>query len=95
MLIVIAIAVVPIAVHPQGGAPDSLSAALGVLVLLVLFALAVPNIAICVRRLHDANMSGALWLLNLILYVGGFILLILTLMPSQHAGARFGRAPTS
>jgi uncharacterized membrane protein YhaH (DUF805 family) len=54
----------------------------------------VPSIAISVRWLHDANMSGALYLRNFVPDVGGFVVLIRTLMPSRQEGVRFDRANT-
>lgn len=65
--------------------------------LLVLFGLAqiVASIALGVRRLHDANFSGLLYLLALIPYLGGLILLILNLLPSDPAGRRFDRGATA
>ena len=53
----------------------------------------VPSLALTWRRLHDANLSGLLWLLTFIPSVGGLIVLILTLLPSKPEGARFD-APT-
>jgi uncharacterized membrane protein YhaH (DUF805 family) len=49
----------------------------------------VPGIAVTVRRLHDANFSGFLYFLNAIPYVGGFVVFILTLMPSNPLGRRY------
>ncbi|WP_375388042.1 DUF805 domain-containing protein [uncultured Amnibacterium sp.] len=58
-------------------------------VLLLLLAQLVPSIAASVRRLHDANLSGLLYLLVLIPSVGGLILLVLHVLPSSPAGRRF------
>ena len=55
---------------------------------LVYLAVIVPGIAISVRRLHDVNMSGLLYLLVLT-SIGGIVILILTLMPSNPQGARY------
>jgi uncharacterized membrane protein YhaH (DUF805 family) len=49
----------------------------------------VPSIALTWRRLHDANLSGAFWFLALIPSVGGLVVLVLTLLPSDERGARF------
>lgn len=61
--------------------------------LLVIFALAhiVPTIALGVRRLHDVNMSGWFYLLSLIPYVGGLILVVFMVLPPKPEGARFDR----
>jgi len=52
----------------------------------------IPGLAVGVRRLHDANMSGWLLLLGLIPFIGGIILLVLTLLPSSPQGERFDAA---
>lgn len=60
-------------------------------ILLILWGLAtiVPQLALIVRRLHDANYAGPFIFLGLIPFVGGIILLVFTLLPSNPAGARF------
>lgn len=52
----------------------------------------VPTLSLLWRRLHDANLGGPWALLYLIPGVGGLIVLIMTLLPSNPAGARFDRA---
>lgn len=49
----------------------------------------VPSIALSVRRLHDADMSGGMYFLNFIPYLGSLIVLILNALPSKPSGARF------
>jgi len=56
---------------------------------LIGLALLIPNISVTVRRLHDANFSGWLYLLHLIPSVGSIIVLVLTLLPSNPEGRRF------
>lgn len=65
-------------------------AAVGI-VLLGLWFLAtfIPALAVTVRRLHDANYSGLLILVNFIPYLGALIVTIFTILPSNHLGARF------
>lgn len=62
-------------------------------VLLVIISLAsiVPNIALTVRRLHDANMPGLLYLITFFPYLGSFVLLILNIFPSKPEGAVYDR----
>jgi len=76
--------------------PDTTTGSLGagfvvlvVLASLFFLALIVPSIAVGVRRLHDANFSGLLYLLHLVPYIGGLIVLILNILPSKPEGARF------
>ena len=59
--------------------------------MLAFLAIAVPSIAVTVRRLHDAGFSGWLYLVNLVPYVGGLVILVLTILPSKPEGARFDR----
>ena len=62
-----------------------------VVMVVFLFGVMVPSIAVAVRRLHDANLSGWFFLLMLVPYVGGLVVLVLTLLPPKPDGARFDR----
>lgn len=53
----------------------------------------IPNLAVLVRRLHDANLSGWLVLLGIVPIIGGIAVLVFTLLPSQPAGQRYDRPP--
>ena len=61
----------------------------GVPLMLFLLAVIVPAIALQVRRLHDANISGLLVLIGLVPQLGGVVLLILSVLPSSPAGVRY------
>ncbi|MGO1515998.1 MAG: DUF805 domain-containing protein [Arthrobacter sp.] len=52
-------------------------------------AIIIPSIALSVRRLHDGNFSGFLYLLILVPILGGLVVLVLMIMPSVPEGARF------
>lgn len=58
---------------------------------LILWALAtiVPSLALTVRRLHDSNKSGWMYLLGLIPIVGGIIVLVFVLLPADPAGQQY------
>lgn len=58
--------------------------------ILFFLASAVPSLAVGSRRLHDAGYSGALLLLNLIPYLGSFVVLIFTVMPTSSNAGRYG-----
>ena len=62
------------------------------LVLLIAWIVAtiVPNIAITVRRLHDAGFSGWMYLLQLIPYLGALVVLILCASNTSPAAVRYG-----
>lgn len=42
----------------------------------------IPQIAVGVRRLHDAGFHGSWYLINLIPFIGGIIYLVLVLLPT-------------
>lgn len=62
-----------------------------VAVLWVLWAVGsiVPQIALFVRRMHDANLSGLLVLLHLIPTIGAIVGIILAALPTNPVGARY------
>jgi len=53
----------------------------------------IPNIAITIRRLHDSDKSGWLYLTSLIPYVGGLILIVLCCLRGTNGANRFGEDP--
>ncbi|QRY62971.1 DUF805 domain-containing protein [Gordonia sp. PDNC005] len=75
---------------PLFAAGDSaIGVVFGLLVLVYVLAVLVPSIAVGVRRLHDAGYSGLMYLLVLIPFVGGLVVLVLMCMDSKPEGARF------
>ena len=77
--------VLGITTSPDGGRTPG-TAAIPLIILMIIFYLAiiVPNLALTVRRLHDAGYSGWLVLLGLVPYLGGLILLIFAVLPLAH-----------
>ncbi len=63
------------------------------LMVLVALALVVPNIAVSVRRFHDQGKSGWFYLLGLIPYAGGLILLIFMCLPGTEGDNPYGPDP--
>jgi len=61
-----------------------------VVVVSILWGLAilVPSLALGWRRLHDANLAGALWIIALFI---GIVGIVYGLLPSNPEGARFDR----
>lgn len=51
----------------------------------------IPGLALAARRLHDVDLSGLFLLLLLIPSLGGFAILVMTLLPPNPRGARFDR----
>ena len=60
---------------------------------LLILASIVPSIAIAVRRQHDIGLSGWFYLLIFLPYVGGLILFVFSLIPSQGRENRWGPVP--
>ena len=58
-----------------------------------ILALVIPNISVAVRRLHDVGLSGWLYLLTFIPYVGGLFMLVVACIPSQPHPNAYGPAP--
>ena len=68
------------------------AASVGVAILVIwLLVTLVPQIALTVRRLHDANFTGWLVLLRLLPSAGDVILIVLATLQSNPAGARFDK----
>jgi len=61
--------------------------------LVIVVALIVPALAVGVRRFHDIDRSGWWWLIGLVPFVGGFLLVAWFCKPSMPGENRFGRLP--
>lgn len=76
-------------------APEYLDALVGVSALMwavLILGIIVPWISLGWRRLQDVNIHGALYLLCLIPYLGGFAVLVMCMLPPATAGRRFDRS---
>ncbi len=73
----------------NGDAPWATATLLG----LAAVAMIVPGLAVTVRRIHDLGLSGWFYLLVLIPYVGGLIIFVFTVMPSQKNENKWGPVP--
>ena len=52
----------------------------------------IPHFTVTVRRLHDSGKAGY-WYLVILLPLGGLILLVLMLLPSDYGDNAYGQAP--
>jgi uncharacterized membrane protein YhaH (DUF805 family) len=52
-----------------------------------------PALAVTVRRLHDIGVSGWLYLISLVPYVGGLVIFVMTLIPGQAGSNSYGPSP--
>ncbi len=55
--------------------------------------LVIPGIALASRRLHDVGLSGWLYLVSFVPYVGGLFMLVIACIPSQPQPNHYGLAP--
>lgn len=53
----------------------------------------VPGISVAVRRLHDRDLSGWLYLVNVIPYIGGIILFVFMCLDSRRESNKHGPSP--
>jgi uncharacterized membrane protein YhaH (DUF805 family)/cold shock CspA family protein len=53
----------------------------------------IPGLAITIRRQHDIGLSGWFYLLMLIPYIGGLIIFVFTLIPTQMHENKWGPVP--
>jgi uncharacterized membrane protein YhaH (DUF805 family) len=77
------------------GRGDTASTLIFIPVILYWFAILVPAIAVTVRRLHDTGRSGWWYFVAFVPFVGGFILLIFTLMEGTPGPNMYGSSPKS
>jgi uncharacterized membrane protein YhaH (DUF805 family) len=64
-----------------------------VIFVLYRLAVAVPSIAVTIRRLHDTGRSGWWWLICLVPVVGWIVILIYLVQDSQPGSNRYGPNP--
>lgn len=60
---------------------------------LLMLASFLPSLAVTVRRLHDANITGWAALIGIVPYVGWLILIVLLLLAGTKGANRFGAVP--
>ena len=65
----------------------------GVLYILYVLALFIPNLAVCVRRLHDVGKSGWMIFIALIPIIGAIWLLVLMLIEGDAGENGYGLNP--
>ncbi|WP_307830977.1 DUF805 domain-containing protein [Nucisporomicrobium flavum] len=74
------------------GNSDGGNVALGILVAVFILVVFLPTLAVTSRRLHDAGLSGW-WQLLGIIPLGGFAVLIMTLLDSNDGPNKYGPEP--
>lgn len=92
VVLTILVALLAAATSSSTGEPSALVGVLVIVLVLAALAVVVPSIAISVRRLHDADYSGWLYLLTLT-SIGSLVLIVFFVLPAKPSGARFDRQP--
>ena len=82
-------------IDPSSGEMSGMSGMAAAILVLLGLAIIVPAMAVQVRRFHDQDRSGWLVLLNLIPYLGGFIVLIMMCLEGTNGANRYGPDPKS
>lgn len=77
----------------EGAGMRRASDLLGMTLMLLIFALLVPTLAVTVRRLHDVGMSGAMVLIALVPFFGSIALIIICAQRSKPGHNQYGLAP--
>lgn len=96
IVVLVLLITVGIAIAAMTGAGGEPSAAfwlvLGVAGLMWL-GIIIPTIAVQVRRFHDQNHSGWMFLLNFIPYVGGLVVIVFMCIEGTNGDNRYGPDP--
>lgn len=71
--------------------------ATGGMILMVIFVLGsiIPSIAVTVRRFHDQDLSGWMYLLSFVPYIGGLVVFVFMCIGGTNGENRFGPDPKS
>ena len=95
LLVILAVAFDPSWQTGVVGDEDLGAASAAVLIVLGLFALGsiIPSIAVAVRRFHDQDKSGWMYLLSFIPYVGGIIVLVFMCFDGTPGENSYGPDP--
>jgi uncharacterized membrane protein YhaH (DUF805 family) len=72
---------------------DSVPMVTTTFLLLFILGTFLPSLAITVRRMHDIGVSGWIYLVALVPYIGGFVIFVMSVIPSQAGTNTYGRSP--
>jgi uncharacterized membrane protein YhaH (DUF805 family) len=92
-LIILAIALLLYTMNLSESAMGMLLVPVWLILFIGSMALVVPTIAVTVRRLHDQDKSGWMFLLGFIPLVGGIILLVFMCLEGTRGPNRYGPDP--
>lgn len=80
--------ILDIQAETTGSSPSLISGLLSLLMLAFYVAIIVPMLSLTWRRLHDAGYSGLFFFLSFVPFIGGIILLVFTIMPTNQSAHR-------
>jgi len=66
---------------------EAAGAIISVVLMLVVF---IPSLAVAIRRLHDTDRSGWWYLIVLVPYIGGLVLLVFMALPGTEGANDYG-----
>ncbi|MCC5083750.1 DUF805 domain-containing protein [Xanthomonas campestris] len=73
--------------------PGALAWVVFAIMMIVVLAMVVPSIAVSVRRFHDQGKSGWFYLISLVPYLGGFIVLVFMCLEGTPGPNEYGESP--
>ena len=75
--------------------PEAITAIMNIYTFPAIISLAIflPSFGLLFRRLHDTGHSGWWWLLTFVPIIGGIVILVFTLQPSQMFDNKYGPVP--
>ena len=94
-IIIIVLCLLPMIFNTNTSEQDLSIVAQAFLIFFIAYVIAVifPSISVTVRRLHDIDFSGWWFLIQLIPYLGGCVILVFTLIDGTAGNNRFGADP--
>ncbi len=98
-LVVLALGLVGVLIALATGANDdgspstALMVYVGIALLAYLGAFLIPSIAVVIRRLHDQDKSGWMYLISFVPYVGGIVIFVFMCLPGTKGPNQYGDDP--
>jgi uncharacterized membrane protein YhaH (DUF805 family) len=79
--------------YDEYGAYETSLGFLPIVTILVVLAMIIPGITVAIRRFHDVGMTGWLYLITLLSYLGSIFMFVVSLLPSQRYSNKHGPHP--
>lgn len=85
--------VIALIVGDEGGALQLCAGGIAAVSFLYMLVMAIPMIALSVRRLHDTGKSGWWYLVNWVPYVGSIAIIVLLALEGERCENKYGPKP--